>query len=344
MKSLNKLTAGIMAVIMLIALAAYDTKEAGAIVYAAEKEEAAFCSGISTNAEIGKRSLFSLFGKSEEKEEKESAEDVLQYEMTSIKWDNKQNKFVMEGYFYNASQTYDIFDFSNTQIVVVDANELEMFTINVNEKVQSAMILSPGGTWNYNMTAKSLKYAADEYELSYGIHALIDSEYYYAECEGVGCEICGKTAEDSSISSNITNNNSTTDGSSYTCPRCAGTGNCRACNGSGTYYNSAEGKWKNCAVCKKEPGVCQTCGGSGIVSQSAYNKAIENDNAIRNKNSNNTENQYVCSWCKGTGVCKECGGSGKNNAASIVLQSLGCTLCDKTGKCAKCGGDGWASY
>lgn len=56
------------------------------------------------------------------------------------------------------------------------------------------------------------------------------------------------------------------------------------------------------------------------------------------------ENQYVCSWCKGTVVCKECGGSGKNNATSIVLQSLGCTLGDKTGKCAKCGGDGWASY
>lgn len=137
--------------------------------------------------------------------------------------------------------------------------------------------------------------------------------------------------------------NSPTGGDTYACPRCGGTGNCKACGGSGTYYNSVEGKVKDCAVCKKDSGVCQTCKGSGKVTGSVYNRAIENDNAVKSKN-DNLENQYKCSWCDGSGICHECNGSGKNNASSQVLKSMGCTLCDKSGKCAKCGGDGWASY
>lgn len=210
------------------------------------------------------------------KEEELYLDDILSYEMTSIKWDNKQKKYVVNGYLYNSSDKYDLFDFGATEIVIVDANELEMCTIKMNKKVQNALMLPPECTWDYNMTFKNLEFDVDDYELSYGIHAYVFSECSYAECAGVGCPICGMTEEDALSQEN------------------------------GTTFKSGS------------------------------------NNTEKNKNS--TEDQYVCSWCNGTGICKECGGTGKNNATSQVLKAMGCTLCDKTGKCAKCGGDGLASY
>ena len=209
-------------------------------------------------------------------EEEVYMEDVLDYQLTSLEWDQKLKKYVIEGYFCNLSEEYDLFDFSNMEVVIADIDGLEMFTIKVNEKVQKAMLLPPGGTWTYNMTVKELKYDADQYNQSGWIQSMVFGECSYAECEGVGCPVCGKTKEDSSdtqwgaYNGAATGNNAAKEKNDstnqYKCSWCNGTGICKECGGTGK--NNASSmvlKSMGCTLCDKT-GKCAKCGGDGWAS------------------------------------------------------------------------------
>lgn len=214
--------------------------------------------------------------KTEKKEETEelSLSDILSYEMTSIEWNNKLKKFVVEGYLYNCSDEYDLLDFNDIEIMIADANDLEMCTIKLNTKVQDALMLPPQCIWIYNMTFKNLVYDVDEYELSYGIHAYVFGECSYTECAGVGCPVCGKTEKDVTADKNTENKSSKNSSSStgntddelmYLCPWCKGGGLCKECGGSGKNdATSVVLKSMGCQLCDKT-GKCVKCGGEGMI-------------------------------------------------------------------------------
>ena len=189
---------------------------------------------------------------------------------------------------------------------------------------------------------------------------LVDAKPWKSDSESSGT---GSVSNVGTVSGNGNSDMSYNEEKEYTCPRCDGSGECRRCKGTGTYYNSFTGETKNCAVCRDGSGVCQTCYGDGAITASTYEQVMANESrrAANSRSGGSTgdtgdsgdtgvtgstyEEVEYCWVCKSTGRCKICGGSGTYRNGFDMSQVLPCTACthgsiEDVGKCQICGGDG----
>lgn len=205
---------------------------------------------------------------------KEKVEDNLGYHATGFTWDDDGKGIALEGYLYNASDKYDIFDLSDAEIVVYDGKEKKMFTVELDDEKLTKIVLSPRGIMTYNIVREDLKFKASKYNLKAGIYTRLSCKFKYDECEGSSCTRCP-----GQMSGNYTGNVNA--GNPYVS---------EAPRASSEYSQNNSGSVPElCGVCRGGKW-CVTCKGLKTIT----NLGVTTD----------------CEACKGTGICWKCGGTG----------------------------------
>ena len=181
-------------------------------------------------------------------------DDELVYVATRMRWQNKGNKLVVEGSFYNFSDTCDVTGIQEPMLYLLDGNGNVI--LDVNAKIVTKATIPHNGRIPFNFTSKKIH--ADEYDLD-ELSIVTKCNFSYVSCEGEDCKYCQKVqrANEKSVQRNSTEKT--------VCTSCNGTGlsksKCTWCGGSGVdpTYLSTKGSVMHSFTQKS----CAKCGGSG---------------------------------------------------------------------------------
>lgn len=264
-------------------------------------------------------------------------DNIFGYTITDSNLYNlRTKKQYINGYFYNASDVYHISDIEGIEIVIQDSNGNKLYEItDVDYSTVEALILPPRTKVLFSTYIIVPKWI--EFDLS-NIEAVVVCQFSYGKCNGDDCSICGGPIYEK-FDTNDKSQTGVSEGMRL-CPSCNGNGHCRRCDGSGI-YKDALGKYKDCGLCRKNPGVCTSCNGKGEVpipkpsTHSYYHSDYDFNYGFTDDS--DSETRYECSKCKGSGKCQNCGATGRKYG-KLCMNCMG----DK--KCYKCEGKGWISY
>ncbi len=173
--------------------------------------------------------------------------NCLVYYPTEMTWDDKQVN--ISGYLGNTSSAYDIYELEDAELSIYDSSGKYAFTVNIADMSLKDIVLSPGGTREFNITVSgNIQEIGDQF--TNGFYAFISASFTYQKCSGRNCKICGGTQQNS-VQSNTNKKQSSKDSLeaqmdelmnnkpsiSISCSYCGGDGKldklCNSCKGSG---------------------------------------------------------------------------------------------------------------